>query len=85
MSFTQGNYSVREDEGVLNVCVRRSGDSDSHVVVLIATHPSKGTATGKHYVHNVKDDRAAACLLSMLYSILHVCVVTCCMWHSSLM
>ena len=54
MSFTHGNYSVREDEGVLTVSVRRSGDSNLYVLVLIATHPSEGTATGKHihHVHN---------------------------------
>ena len=46
VSFTRGIYSVREDEEVLTVSVERSGDSDSHVMVLIATHPSEGTATG---------------------------------------
>ena len=38
---------MREDEEVLTVSVEGSGDSDSHVVVLIATHPSEGTATGE--------------------------------------
>ena len=47
MSFTRGMYLVREDEEVLTVSVERSGDSDSHVVVLIATHPTEGTATGQ--------------------------------------
>ena len=47
MSFTQAMYSVREDEEVLTVSVERSGDCDSHVMVLIATHPSEGTATGQ--------------------------------------
>ena len=46
VSFTRGMYSVREDEEVLTVTVERSGDSDSHVMVHIATHPSEGTATG---------------------------------------
>ena len=46
MTFAQGMYSVREDEEVLTVSVERSGDSDSHIMVLIATHPSEGTATG---------------------------------------
>ena len=44
MSFTQGIYSARENEGVVKVCVERTGDSDSSVVVHI--HPSEGTATG---------------------------------------
>ena len=48
MSFTQGIYSVREDEEVLTVSVERSGDSDSHVMVHIATHPTEGTATGQY-------------------------------------
>ena len=46
MSFTQAMYLVREDGEVLTVSVERSGDSDSHVMVRIATHPSEGTATG---------------------------------------
>ena len=46
VTFAQGMYSVRENEEVLTVFVERSGDSDSHVMVLIATHPSEGTATG---------------------------------------
>ena len=41
-------YSVKEDENVLTVSVERSGDSDSHVMVLIATHPSEGTAKGEN-------------------------------------
>jgi hypothetical protein len=40
-------YLVREDEEVLTVSVERSGDSDSHVMVHIATHPSEGTATAE--------------------------------------
>ena len=52
VSFTQGMCSVREDEEVLTVSVERSGDSDSHVMVLIATHPSEGTATGQCIVYN---------------------------------
>ena len=51
VSFTQAMYSVREDEEVLTVSVERSGDSDSHVMVLIATHPSEGTATGQCVVY----------------------------------
>ena len=51
ISFFQGNYSVREDEGVLTVSVRRSGDTDSHDVVHIAPHPSEGTATGEHITY----------------------------------
>ena len=47
MTFAQGMYSVREDEQVLTVSVERSGDSDSPVMVHIATHPSEGTATGQ--------------------------------------
>ena len=48
VSFTQGIYSVREDEEVLTVSVERSGDSDLHVTVHITTHPSEGTATGQY-------------------------------------
>ena len=51
VSFTQGTYSVREGEEVLTVSIERSGDSDSHVMVLIATHPSEGTATGQCIVY----------------------------------
>jgi hypothetical protein len=40
-------YLVREDEEVLTVSVERSGDSDSHVMVHIATHPTEGTATAE--------------------------------------
>ena len=46
MTFARGMYSVWEDEQVLTVSVERSGDTESHVVVLIATHPTEGTATG---------------------------------------
>ena len=46
MSFSQGNYSVTENEGILTVSVKRYVGSDAHVV-LIATHPSKGTAKGE--------------------------------------
>ena len=55
MSFTQAKYSAREDEEVLTVSVERSGDSDSHVVVHVATHSSEGTATGQCIlsVHNM--------------------------------
>ena len=53
MSFTRGMYLVREDEEVLTVSVEKSGDSDSHVMVLIATHPSEGTATGQCVVYNI--------------------------------
>ena len=54
MSFSQENYSVTENEKVLTVSVKRYVGSDAHVV-LIATHPSEGTAKGKGiycvYVH----------------------------------
>ena len=46
VTFAQGMYSVCEDEQVLTVSVKRSGNMESHVVVLIATHPTEGTATG---------------------------------------
>ena len=48
MSFSHENYSVMEDEKVVTVSVKKSGCSNSHVVVLIATHPSEGTAIGKY-------------------------------------
>ena len=48
MRFTQAKYSVREDEEVLTVSIEKPGDRDLHVMVLIATHPSEGTATGKY-------------------------------------
>ena len=47
VSFTQERYSVREDEGVLTVSVERSGTTEGHVLVLIATRPTEGTATGE--------------------------------------
>ena len=48
VTFTQDTYSIGEDDKVLTVSVERSGDSDSHVVVNITTHPSEGTATGQY-------------------------------------
>ena len=39
-------YSVREDEGILTVTVERYDDTEGHIVVLIATHPTEGTANG---------------------------------------
>ena len=47
VTFTQGMYSVREDEEILTVSVEKFGDKDFNAVVLIATHPSEGTATGE--------------------------------------
>ena len=48
VSFTQAMYSAREDEEVLTVSVERSGDIYSHFIVVVATHPSEGTANGKN-------------------------------------
>ena len=49
MSFSQGNYEVTEDEKVVTVSVKRSGCTDSHVVIF-TTHPIEDTATGKWLV-----------------------------------
>ena len=37
---------MREDEGILTVTVERYGDTEDHIVALIATHPTEGTANG---------------------------------------
>ena len=47
ITFRQQTYSVREDEGILTVTVERYGDTEGHIVALIATHPTEGTANGK--------------------------------------
>ena len=47
VTFRQQTYSVREDVGVLTVTVERYGDTEGHIVALIATHPTEGTANGK--------------------------------------
>ena len=74
MSFTQGNYSVREDEGVLTVWVERSGDSESHVVIHIATHPSEGTATGEHVIHNLSPlDKLHVYYIHVIFYLACVC------------
>ena len=49
ISFSQEAYSVPENRKLLKVSVQRSGDTESHVVVLIASHPYDGTATGKSF------------------------------------
>ena len=46
VSFSQATYSVRDDEGTLTVTVERFSDPESYIGVLIATHPTDGTATG---------------------------------------
>ena len=46
VTFSQQTYSVREDEGILTVTVERYGDTEGHIVALIATHPTEGTANG---------------------------------------
>ena len=33
--------------GVLTITVERYGDTEGHIVALIATHPTEGTANGK--------------------------------------
>ena len=45
VGFSKEVYSVPENES-LRVSVYRSGDTESHIVVLIASHPNDGTATG---------------------------------------
>ena len=39
---------MREGEGILAVTVERYGDTEGHIVALIATHPTEGTANGKY-------------------------------------
>ena len=46
VSFSQEAYSIGENEQILTVSVVRSGDTESFVVVLVASHPDEGTATG---------------------------------------
>lgn len=48
VSFTQDTVSVGEGDGILTLSVERFGDTESHIVVLVATVPSKSTATGMH-------------------------------------
>ena len=50
IKFKQETYSVEEDKGQLTVSVERSRNIDESTVVLIATHPTKGTAIGM--MHN---------------------------------
>ena len=38
---------MTEDEGILTVTVERYGDTEGHIVALIATSPTEGTANGK--------------------------------------
>ena len=45
MSFSKGNYSVKENASILTISVKKYVGSDAHV--LIATHPSEGTAKGE--------------------------------------
>ena len=40
-------YLVREDEGILTVTVERYGDIKGHIVAVIDTHSTKGTANGE--------------------------------------
>ena len=47
VSFVDDAYIVREDEGLLTVSVERYGNTESGIVVLIANHPTLGTATGR--------------------------------------
>ena len=49
ISFSQEAYSVQENKKSLRVSVQRSGDTESHVVVLIASDPYDGMATGKSF------------------------------------
>jgi hypothetical protein len=45
VTFAYGAYSVREDEGPLTVSVVKHANTRSATMILIATHPTDGTAT----------------------------------------
>ena len=52
---------MREDEGILTVSVERYGNTEGHIVAIIATHPTEGTANGNfklcmgdHYIEFVQ-------------------------------
>ena len=47
VSISQERYVVGEIEMAVNVSVLCSGNSESHVVVLIASDPNKGSARGQ--------------------------------------
>ena len=46
VTFRQQTYSVRVDEGILTVTVERYSDTEGHIVAVIDTHPTEGTANG---------------------------------------
>ena len=46
VSFSQSKFNVMENEEVVTIQLVRSGDTSIEAVVLIGTHPYKGSATG---------------------------------------
>ena len=46
VSFSQSTFIVAENAKVVTIDLVRSGDTSSEVVVLIGSHPYKGSATG---------------------------------------
>ena len=46
ISFSKSNYKVIENEGVVKINLLRSGNTSTEAVVLIGTHPYRGSATG---------------------------------------
>ena len=47
VSFSQSKFNVMENEKVITIELVRSGDTSTEAVVLIGTHPYKGSATGQ--------------------------------------
>ena len=46
ISFSQSSFVVAENAKVVTIELVRSGDTSSEVVILIGSHPYKGSATG---------------------------------------
>ena len=53
VSFSQESYDVGENENTVNVSVVRSGDTESQIVVLIASDPIESSATGTSFLVSV--------------------------------
>ena len=48
VSFSQEEYTVREGEQRVTVSIVRSRNTTSNVVIMIASRPSEGSATGTY-------------------------------------
>ena len=47
VSFSQSKFNVMENGKAITIELVRSGDTSTEAVVLIGTHPYKGSATGQ--------------------------------------